>query len=952
MIPVLILFGIVFGLVALYASRKPMLARLAWREAIRRLGQSALVIGGLMVGTATITAALVAADSVGDSVVDAFAYRNWAHVDVTVTSTGRYFPKAVSDELAASPEVRRVTDGVQATLELPGSAADLDTRQGSSGVIVVGLDETAQRPFGEFVTTDGRRTLGGTLGPDEVLISRVLADNLDARTGHAIRIAIESTSSQGHTASFRIAGIARLQGPGGYTLGSAVFARLPTIQRLAGTDEINVVRVSAPGGIRNDFADAERAASVISKEVATLDVDVPLKVSKAKEEEAKNAEQGTEFIRTFLLAMSFLVVAAGAALIVNLIGMLAEERRSQLGVLRALGLKRRSLVGLSIIEGALYSVAAGIVGTLVGLVAGRVIANQFGRAFAEFAGEDFDFTFVFSLKPETLVTAFAVGSVLTLIVIIVAARRTSRMTITAAIRNLPEPPAEKPRRRKLRIVALAALALLGLMSVASKELPLRMIGGILLIIAASIVFRRRLPARVHATLTGLALAAWSFVQIGGQNPDTNPDSFFAVFVVAMLASVFGLTIFVSANLHVVETVVGLLGRAFAGLRAVLRPPLAYLARRSVRTGLTTGVFAVVISILSLFAVFYVIFAPDYNDFGNGYDVRVLSTGSSRVDIPAAVKPQIKRTLVVPTRGYIGPFRVCGKATKNDQCPSGGGQFGDSERIFLPLFEMPSIRPSDPPVKLEARDQTYDTDQEAWEAVARNPKTVVANFGAAGQRIRIEGKDGPVIYTVAGVQSFGLLDGIFGTPAHFAPVGETPVGASVLLDLNRQEDARSVARTIERELFGQGVEADPVAKLLEDAARAFRTFFSSIDILMRMGLVVGIFALGIVALRVIIERRHVIGVMRALGYKRKAVMVGLMTEATVTATIGALTGSAVGITMGYLFYIQGDSEGDFGISWSSFGGVLALVYIAVLLVTLGPAWRASRLPPAEAVRYTE
>ena len=43
-------------------------------------------------------------------------------------------------------------------------------------------------------------------------------------------------------------------------------------------------------------------------------------------------------------------MAAGAALVVNLISMLAEERRTQLGVLRALGLTRRGLVLLSIMR--------------------------------------------------------------------------------------------------------------------------------------------------------------------------------------------------------------------------------------------------------------------------------------------------------------------------------------------------------------------------------------------------------------------------------------------------------------------------------------------------------------------------------------------------------------------------------------------------------------------------
>jgi putative ABC transport system permease protein len=97
---------------------------------------------------------------------------------------------------------------------------------------------------------------------------------------------------------------------------------------------------------------------------------------------------------------------------------------------------------------------------------------------------------------------------------------------------------------------------------------------------------------------------------------------------------------------------------------------------------------------------------------------------------------------------------------------------------------------------------------------------------------------------------------------------------------------------------------------------------------------------------------VIGVLRAIGYKRRAVMAGLMTESAVTATIGVFVGMVVGLTMGYLFYRQQDSKPGFGVDWASLGGILAIVYVAVLLVTIGPAWRASRLPPAEAVRYTE
>jgi putative ABC transport system permease protein len=466
-----------------------------------------------------------------------------------------------------------------------------------------------------------------------------------------------------------------------------------------------------------------------------------------------------------------------------------------------------------------------------------------------------------------------------------------------------------------------------------------MVGGIALILVAAALVRPRLSPRAYATLTGLVLAAWAFANIAGQNPDEDPGAFFAVFVVAMLTSVFGLTILASANLRMVERAIGLLGHAFSGIRVVLRPPLAYLARRPVRTGLTTGVFAVIIGMLSLFAVFLVIFAPDYQAFGNGYDVRVLSTGSATLAVPASVRGEVTRALTLPTVGYVGPVKSA-------------DAFSEGERVFVPLFEVPASVAARAPVRIERRDEKYRTDADVWRALARDPRLVVTNFGTPGSTITLAGRDGPVTLTVAGSQTFGLLDGVFGTARGLAPFSGSPRGASMLLDLEDRSRARAVARSIERDLFTKGVDADSVQKLLDDADRANRTFFSTVEILMRMGLIVGILSLGIVGLRIVIERRHVIGVLRALGYKRRAVMAGLMGEAVVTATIGVLVGTTVGVIMGYLFFTQGHTEGDFGIDFASLGTVLALVYVAVLLVTVAPAWRASRLPPAVAVRYVE
>jgi len=70
------------------------------------------------------------------------------------------------------------------------------------------------------------------------------------------------------------------------------------------------------------------------------------------------------------------------------------------------------------------------------------------------------------------------------------------------------------------------------------------------------------------------------------------------------------------------------------------------------------------------------------------------------------------------------------------------------------------------------------------------------------------------------------------------------------------------------------------------------------------LCMGVVALGLVAARSVVERRQQIGLLRALGYRRRTVGLSLLLEASFVA----------------------------------------------LLTTLVPAWQATRIVPAEALRY--
>src|SRR6266571_150430 len=215
------LFVLVYAGLLVLAIRRPLLARLALREAVRRPGQSAVVVLGLMVGTVSIFAMQVFSDSALESQRRG-AYLAWGHVDMVAADGGRFFDPALASGLAADSRLRSSHLGVQAGIELPSSVVDLDRNNAKPLVMLVGFDPATQAPFGSYHLTDGTMTMGKDLATDQVLISASLADALEARSGDRLRVSI----GPGQMIELRVKNIAEAEGPGAYTLRPALFVPL------------------------------------------------------------------------------------------------------------------------------------------------------------------------------------------------------------------------------------------------------------------------------------------------------------------------------------------------------------------------------------------------------------------------------------------------------------------------------------------------------------------------------------------------------------------------------------------------------------------------------------------------------------------------------------------------------------------------------------------------------
>ena len=103
---------------------------------------------------------------------------------------------------------------------------------------------------------------------------------------------------------------------------------------------------------------------------------------------------------------------------------------------------------------------------------------------------------------------------------------------------------------------------------------------------------------------------------------------------------------------------------------------------------------------------------------------------------------------------------------------------------------------------------------------------------------------------------------------------------------------------------------------------------------------------------VFERVHEIGILLAIGWRRKRIMAMILLESVTLSLLGGIVGIAAGA--GFVKLLQmlprarGFIEGDMSINLTVLAITVALVLGA--LSGLYPAYRASRLQPSEALRY--
>ena len=958
---------------------KRVMFRIGIRNIPRRRAQTLLIVLGLMLSTLIMSSAFGFGDSLNYSVKKG-VYDQLGPIDETVAikraegavsdgaaaagviartpfSEGTYVK--VASRLAADPTI----DGYVPTLT--GPAAVRFAARSEPGAQLVGVP--ADQTFQELRASNGA-TLAG-LKASEVLINEQLAADLGVETGDSVQVYAGPRAAQ-----VRVAGILADGGLAG--AGPQVTAPLPVVQAIVGLPgQLTAIHVSNRGGVEDGEAGTDAAMTVLN----TATAGTPLATEPVKHDGIKGAEIAANIFTTLFIVFGLFSVMVGVLLIFLLFVMLAAERRPEMGISRAVGTKRRHLIQSFLAEGAAYSLLSAAIGAGLGVLVSWGLIGWMGRIVAGF---DEGFTLAFAVEPRSLLVAYCLGMIITFLTVMFSSWRVSRLNIVAAIRDLPD---LKVRRLRSRSTVLWGLAFLGFVALTVfgwlniNALSFWIGTSLAIISAGSLVRRFGVPERLAYSAAGLSLmAVWlgrfyaddhiaRLAELGGG---------LEMFFLAGMMLVAGAVWVTMYNAGSVLTGVATLLRGSKTLAPVLKTAFAYPLAYPFRTGLTTAMFALVVFSLVLMSVVTSSFLLDdagINQRSGGYMVQATANpNNAPKDIAATVAgdPALRGTVA-----GVGSVAVA---------PAEGQQQG-SKRAYGAV----ALKGADPyfiansQYKVKVRAEGYADDRAVWDAMARDPSlavvsaTVVPTSQGFGQsfpfmlegveledesmqpisvtlRSPMDGKG--ATYTVIGVldvnniQESAVYTSVAGME-RVAGVGIAP--SQYYFKLAPGADEVAAAQAVETAFAGNAMQARSQTEAYLEENGFIQSFMTLIQVFMGLGLLVGIAALGVISIRSVVERRQQIGVLRAIGFKRRMVQLGFMIEYSFIAMMGIAIGVSLGVVLAYLMLqdpATGGGTAEFSLPWVRLGVIILAAYVAAVMMTYLPARRAGRVPVAEALRF--
>ncbi|MBU0929246.1 MAG: ABC transporter permease [Spirochaetes bacterium] len=371
-----------------------------------------------------------------DNMVRNLTRSDMGHVRIVTegfVSRSRFMPV---DELVPDPAA--VMSAIEAIPDLPGELVTVTERIMFGTLLSNGPNTKAAVGFAgdpgkekALMNLDRSVVEGRYLsGPGETILGKQLADDLGFKVGGSMLVVTQGADYGLHIKRFAIVGLFS----SGLNQLDGAFFQVPIADAKAflrtdeGSQQVLVML--------DDYRKADRAAERIRQAVAGLPGGSALLVQPWT---VVGEYPGLIKMMESMYSYIFIVIALlGAFIITNILMMVVLERKREIGILKAMGLKRREVLALFLAEGALM----GAIGSGVGATLGMALCyalSIYGLDFSSAMGSltvPMDPVFYSRFELSNGLTMFALGLLVSIAMSMSPSRRASAMNAVDAIKSV------------------------------------------------------------------------------------------------------------------------------------------------------------------------------------------------------------------------------------------------------------------------------------------------------------------------------------------------------------------------------------------------------------------------------------------------------------------------------------------------------------------------------------
>jgi ABC-type lipoprotein release transport system permease subunit len=347
------------------------LLRMAWRNVWRNKRRTLIALIAIALGLVFLTFMDGAIAGFQQAIFGNAVRLQGGNVQVHVPG---YREKAKRLPLLPLADAESVVQAARAEPQVIAASRRINTggfvssREATMPVVITGIEPEKEAPVGLLADNIAQGQYLADNDQDLILIGRALADRLKVRVDDRITLVGRATHEQMRRRTMTIVGI--------YDLG------LPEAEkRLV---YVSLAEAQALFDLRDQATEIVIALESVGQERAVteaLRAALPGYEVDSWQELNPEMKQSLDVDKQIMNIFGMVVLLIAGVGILNLMLMAVFERTREIGILAAMGLKRRELLLLFLLEGILI----GLLGALVGGVLGGLVVSATGKVGIEFS---------------------------------------------------------------------------------------------------------------------------------------------------------------------------------------------------------------------------------------------------------------------------------------------------------------------------------------------------------------------------------------------------------------------------------------------------------------------------------------------------------------------------------------------------------------------------------------